>query len=420
MEKNTELVKQECLYVHMLGGFSLSYHEKPLSLVCNVNNKSVQLLSILLYYGDKGISRNKLLDILYGREELSNPTNSLRAVIFRLRKLLADSGLPQDEYIHYQNGSYFWSPDSFDTVVDAIEFEKMAVRALNADKEQLSLLKQACKLYSGEFLPLMAAEDWVAVVSVRCQELYFSCLREACSQMKEQSAYEEMLELCTAATEMYPFEEWQILQIDCLMSLNRYKEALTVYENATSLFFKELGLPPSEKMLARFREMSVHIHYAAGAIAEVKDSLKEKESITGAYYCNYPSFIDTYRLIVRMIERTGQSVYLLLCTLTDGKDIPLDKEDERLPLAVGQLYGAIGRSLRRGDLYTRNSPNQFLILLAGFYVEACTIVTDRIDCQFEESYGSKKVKLRYYITSAADIEAQEGQRDFSKLNTGWR
>lgn len=419
MEKNIVLEKKDSLYVRMLGGFSLLYNEKPLSLICNINNKSIQLLSILLYHGDEGILRNKLLDILYGREENANPTNSLRAVIFRLRKLLAESGLPKDEYIRYQNGRYYWKPDNFNTIVDAVQFEKTAVQALEKKEERLDLLKRACDLYCGEFLPLMAAEDWVAVVSVRCQELYFSCLREACSQMKERGEYEEMLELCTVATEIYPFEEWQVLQIDCLMALNRYKEALNTYEHATAMFFEELGLSPSEKMLARFRAMSGQIHYAAGAITDVKDSLREKESATGAYYCSYPSFIDSYRLIVRMIERTGQSVYLMLCTLSDQDGVPLSDDSEGLSQAAEHLHCAIGRSLRRGDLYTRYSPNQFLILLAGLCIEAGSIISERIDRQFKEISGSRKIELRYYITSAADMETEESQAHFADKKPEW-
>lgn len=403
----------------MLGGFSLLFDDKPLTLAYNINNKSIHLLSVLLYYGEEGIARNKLLDILYGREEKINPANSLRAVIFRLRKILADSGLPEDEYIRYQNGSYYWKPDHVTTVVDAGCFERTAEEALKREEKQLDQLVLACKQYRGEFLPPMAAEEWVAVISVRYQELYFSCLRKACSLMKARGQYEEMLELCTRAAQIYPFEEWQLLQIDCLMALKRYKEAMDIYEYAANMMFKELGLSPSEEMLARFRAMSGQIHYAAGAIMDVKGSLKEKESKAGAYYCGYPSFIDSYRLIVRMTERSGQSVYLMLCTLTDKKGIPLDHEDENFTQVVGNLYEAIGRSLRRGDLYTRYSPNQFLILLTGLCVEACSIITERIDRQFDAFYGGRKVGLRYYVTSAADMDSIENQTQLSDFKPGW-
>ena len=66
----------------------------------------------------------------------------------------------------------------------------------------------------------------------------------------------------------------------------------------------------------------------------------------------------------RVIERSGQSAYLLLCTMTDGKGVPLEK-GERLGKVAEELEQAIRNSLRRGDMFTRYSDNQFLMLLLG-------------------------------------------------------
>ena len=72
----------------------------------------------------------------------------------------------------------------------------------------------------------------------------------------------------------------------------------------------------------------------------------------------------------RVIERSGQSAYLLLCTMTDGKGVPLEK-GERLGKVAEELEQAIRNSLRRGDMFTRYSDNQFLMLLLGIRQEDC-------------------------------------------------
>lgn len=228
-----------------------------------------------------------------------------------------------------------------------------------------------------------------------------------------------MLELCSRAIDIYPFEEWQLVQIDCLLAMNRYKEALKVYEDATTLFFEELGLSPSEKMLARFRAMSGQIHYAMGTLTDIKDSLKEKEFVPGAYYCSYPSFIDSYRIIVRMIERSGQSVFLMLCTLTDSKGNPMEREDLLTEYAAG-LNQAICKSLRRGDLFTRYSPNQFLVLLIGIKQEDCEITYNRINGKFREICPSQKVQLRYYVSSIAEIRKEKSGLSFGASGNRWK
>ena len=70
--------------------------------------------------------------------------------------------------------------------------------------------------------------------------------------------------------------------------------------------------------------------------AKLKQRLKEEKGQGGAYYCSLPSFRDSYRLVTRMLERSGQSAYLMLCSLTDGKGHPLEKP-EKLELLSEEL-----------------------------------------------------------------------------------
>ena len=105
--------------------------------------------------------------------------------------------------------------------------------------------------------------------------------------------------------------EWQLWRIDSLLALNRHKEALKVYEETASLYFNEFGLKPSEKMLERFHSMSSQIQGVPSDMWEIRRDLREKTKGKGAYFCSLPSFIDTYRIITRMTERTGMSVFLI-------------------------------------------------------------------------------------------------------------
>ena len=85
----------------------------------------MQLLQILLHSGEKGISRDILLEMLYGRDELMNPANNLRVAVHRLRNQLGESILPDGEYISTENGIYRWNAP-VDTWVDTHEFEPSA------------------------------------------------------------------------------------------------------------------------------------------------------------------------------------------------------------------------------------------------------------------------------------------------------
>lgn len=93
------------LKVNMLGRFSITYGDQPITFKRNSATKAVKLLQILLHssltenQGNGGISRAQLLDDLFGREELANVGNNLRVTVFRLRKMLIEAGLPEYDYI---------------------------------------------------------------------------------------------------------------------------------------------------------------------------------------------------------------------------------------------------------------------------------------------------------------------------------
>ncbi len=412
--------KRPVFSVRMFGHLSFCYDDKTFMIKCNMASKVMQLFRLLLLAGEEGVPKGQLLTALYGNDETQDTKNAFRILIFRLRKLLGETVIPAGDRIWVEKGIYrFGGP--FTTIVDAVEFDQMADRALitQNEEERMVRLKEACRRFTGGFLPFLVDEEWVMEENVRYKDLYFDLVQECCRLMQKNRRYEDMLELCSDAVKIYPFEEWQLLKIDCLLAMNRYKEALKVYEDATTMFFEGAGTSPSEKMLSRFRAMSSQIQYAMGDLGDIKNSLKEKDIDKGAYYCSYPSFIDSYRIITRMVERSGRSIFLMLCTLTDSKGEPLDKE-EFLAEQSANLSDAICKSLRRGDIYTRYSLNQFLILLIGIKQEDCEITFDRIMDVFREDNPTQKVKVRHYVSTIVEIKIEKTDRSFGFSKDLWK
>lgn len=389
------LGESEGLNVFMMGTVMVEYNRKPLSVMANPLGKMLQLFLILLYAGEKGVLREELLDMLYGNGENTNPSGSLRAAVFRLRKILEGSGLPEHEYIRTEGGVYRFDKGSLSVYIDAKDFEETARKALKTRDE--NLLKRACRLYQGEFMAQLAGEKWVSVIEVRCQELYFQCLRVASHLMKANREYTELLELCSAACNLYPYEECQIMKIDCLIAMKRFKDAMQVYDQAVAQYFEEQGLPPSEKMLERFRTMSGQIRYTSDTLKDVRESLQERDRVNGPYYCSYPAFIDCYRLLVRMSERIDFTSVILCCTLLDAKGKPLDAAGDLLKTASARLHEAIGTSVRKGDLFTCYNPSQYLVMLNGTSQEYCLRIFERIDRTLHLWDGGRKVKLNYQV-----------------------
>lgn len=412
-------MQENILKVRMLGAFTMEYNNRPISFERNTQTKTNQLLQILLFEGENGISREQLLQRLFGREEVTNPSNSLRATVFRLRKLLAEAGFPQeDEYIYIKSGIYRFTP-AISVELDARFFEEQALEALNTieEEERYQKLQKACEWYRGDFLASLVAEEWVTVQTVRYKDLYEKCMRALCALIKERGEYVLLYEKAASAAALYPYDEWQIWQLDSLIAQNRIKDAMHLYEETADYLFQEMGITPSEAMMERLAVMNGGTGICTEGIEQIQENLNEKDAPQGAFYCSYPSFTESYRYMKRVIERSGQSAYLMLCTVTDGKGYPLEK-GERLERLSEELSEAIRGSLRSGDLYTKYSSNQYLVLLLGIKQEDCQIVIGRINQYFENP--SRKNYIKYHISPLTEIQDQGGRIVFDTEKHIWK
>ena len=224
------------LKVQTFGSLEITYGDTPILLGKHSVTKAMKLLIILINCGSQGIARNKLLSLLFENEELSNAANSLRVTSHRLKKTLTEVGFPEHEYITTKGGFYYWDCP-MKVYVDAREFEKLIAKAKKAETipEKIDLLERALELYKGEFLAKMSAEEWVIMESLRLKNMYTEAMKEVCDYLMQARDYEEVLRLVEHACNIYPFDEWQAVQMDCYIAMNRYKDAMQVYEKTAKL-----------------------------------------------------------------------------------------------------------------------------------------------------------------------------------------
>ena len=308
------------LKVRMLGQEEITYGDHPILSGKNKITKSMELLLLLLHRKETGIARSRLADALYGVEEVADAGNSLRVTSHRLRKLLLDAGMPEEDFITIREGVYRWSSRE-EMDVDVWKFRELIEGAEKETDEvrKAELLKAACQMYRGEFLPKLSGQEWALLAAASYKKMYCDALTWIIEWLKKRREYDEILCLVETACRLYPFEEWQTVKIDCYIAQNRYNEAMAEYENTARMLAEELGVAPSERMMEQFRDMSSHISNRPGTVEDIKHGLQEDKKDWGAFYCTPPSFRDVYRMVRRNMERSGRSVYLLVCSLTDSQ-----------------------------------------------------------------------------------------------------
>ena len=127
------------LQINLFGGLSITYEGKNVSIGKNQTSKYIQLLEIVWLSGADGISRDKLINTLYDREEQSNINNSFNNLIYQMHKQLQKSGLPEAEYVVCKNGS-FYTDENVEIESDAVSFIE-SIKAARGKKNEADQMR---------------------------------------------------------------------------------------------------------------------------------------------------------------------------------------------------------------------------------------------------------------------------------------
>lgn len=383
----------------MLGGFSLRWNGKLIAGGSKANDsQNANLLQILIHEKEKGVSRDKLEELLFSDRDMSNIHHALQSVIYNTKQKLLKAGLPADNCIEQTKGVFRWS-NAVPTVVDAFTFEDLfreAEQAKDLD-ERLSLYLQACYAYGGEFLMFQTGIVWIVREARRYKEMFCTAVERATELLRVSQDYFQMEDLGLYAARIDPLADWETITMEALVSLGRTEDARKLYDNTVQYYFNEQGLRPSKRLLEQFDRLGEKMQYRHAVLDQIQAELTGLNDKTiGGYLCNYPVFVGIYRMVERMLERGGQSVYIMLCTIVDSKGNPM-REGEILDQLVGRMGDSIRRSIRRGDAMCRYGKGQYLVLLINTTRENCNVIQKRINSHF--LVGRQRTGIEYYVNS---------------------
>ncbi|BDF59257.1 hypothetical protein CE91St36_20740 [Christensenellaceae bacterium] len=403
-------MEEKALEIEMFGGFQVAYGGQVAVSRESRNSKVLMLFEYLLCNRSRMVSQDELIHVLLNDEECENPVGTLKNLVYRLRTRLEASGVDR-ECIGYRKGAYGFTGE-MPCRIDIEEFAVLTEQAMTdepGDKAVFATCMQAIGIYKTGFLPKTTGEPWVMGLAVRLQEQYCNCFRRAYHIAGRTGRYDGLVDQLSQAVSVYPYEEdLTLIYINSLYELNRVKEAVEAYEAVTARLFDDLGIGPSDQMRELFGRISGSRNEVNLSIADVRSEIREPEYENGAFYCNLEVFENLYRFVVRHMERSGQSVFLMLCTVTD-LDGAKPENGDKTKKVMDNVQKAIKESLRRGDAYTRYSPSQFLVMLMEIKQENCNIVADRLRYNFyKSSKANNQMRFVCKSISAADMDQMMG------------
>lgn len=388
----------EILYVQMFDSFQMSYGGKPLTGGTRRDTHFSSLMQILLHNFKTGVSRDYLEDVLLGDRDIENRHQALQTIIYKAKRKLRSMGLPDVNYISLEKGICRWTP-LIPVEEDAAVFEDYYMRASETEdeEEKLDLYRCACYLYKGDFLSVYAGVLWAGAEARRYREMFGSCVCRAASILRKRQDWEGLEKLGNYVMKTDPFADWEALTMEALIQGGRYEEARQLYADTADSYLAERGIYPAEKMMKMMEELGRKMKYSYEALDQIQKNLMEElANMQGGYECSYPIFRGIYQVVNRMMERGGQSVYLMLCTLVDGKGNPM-KEGKRQEELFLRLRDAVQKSVRHGDIINQYGKGQLLVLLINTTRENCEIIERRINQRFLAE--GQRTGVRYHVNS---------------------
>lgn len=403
-----------CLRVQMFGTFDLEWDGRQLiGGGKSAESQFSYLMQLILHHRHTGISRDRLEKIIFEGRELENVHHALRSVLYNARKKLREAGLPDVKYFIQKDGVFYWT-EEIPVEEDAGTMERLFQEAetARAPREKLERYLEACRIYTGEFLGSMRSSVWVIQEAKHYHRIFCTCMDRAVELLRENRDFLQMEDLGRYAANVDPMADWEIVTMEALMSLGKQQEAQKFYNDTVEYYLQEQGLRPTSQLTELMNKLGSQIEHSYAVLDDIQSCLTlEDEDAGGGYLCSYPVFRGIYQMVRRMMERGGQSVFLMLCVVVDSKGNPM-ADGPKLEELSQRLGDAIRRAVRQSDAINRYGKGQYLVLLVNTTRENCETVQKRINQDFV--VGWQRTGIQYYVNSvicAVDQQPTEKHKE---------
>jgi len=366
--------------VNTFGHFQAVCDDKILN---EKNLRSPMLLRLFMFmiiHRDQPLSTDNIISSLwFDEEEVDNPVGALKNLMYRLRKSLEKQLGPRD-YILTSRGSYQWNPE-ISVILDYEKFEQLINEAKSQSNDDRSLIKyeQAVDLYEGEFMSSLKECSWIQSLSIYYQSLYLSSVK-ALGELYVKSGQYEYLERLSTNALLFDNADEQLYcyQIMARMRMNKISLALESYDNAKGIIERELGVRKTTILNKVYEELlAMSKSSSADDINEVHEEITE-ENPEGVFFCGYPIFKEIYHLEARKNARSEEDEILMLLTIEGKESDTPDIANFRVKSAMNAMEKCIRESLRVGDVASKYSDSQFILLLPSCNSDYAHLVGNRL------------------------------------------
>lgn len=378
--------------VRMFKAFAFTYHNQTITAKDIKSDKLLKLLTYCLYHHGQQLPSSKLIDYLWSMEDVDNPIGALKNLIYRLRTLLKKK-LGLTDLIITGRGSYAVNT-AYQINLDTEKFDQLSNQLHEHATEEV--YDEIIEVYRGKFMPEIEYDQYIMTKNVYYHSAMMGIIKDYCHLLEDKHDYQKMEKVANYAVSLDKLEESSYeLLIKALYLEKRYKQASEVYKKAVDLLYRYLGTNPSEGMLDLYNLIQKETHEGSASIYDIQKNLETSDE-KGAFLCEYGSFRQLYSMQARMMDRLGVSTHLCLLTVDDpevDQGAPDEKKRKYIEKIMQRIKISLIDGLRIGDIVTRYSQNQYLVLLPSCTYEDARMVMKRVLKKIIHALNNKNIQI---------------------------
>jgi two-component SAPR family response regulator len=247
------------LEIYTLGEFKIIKEGEAVESSGKVQQKPLLLLKALIALGGKEVREEQIADLLWPDSDGDAAHSAFTTTLSRLRQLLGfEKAIRLQEKKATLERRHCW--------VDAWVFERICKRTedlwqgsrLRTDSsEMIQLTEKAVSFYKGHFLPADDEHVWTAPYRDRLKNKFHRLVIRVGDYLEEAGQWEKAVEYYERALEVDDLvEEFYQHLMTSYFKLGQWTEAIKAYNRCKKILLAALGIDPSPKTQALYRNLT--------------------------------------------------------------------------------------------------------------------------------------------------------------------
>lgn len=360
---------QNLVKIQTFGFFDIFIGNESVIQSFGSSKKTLSLFKFFVAMIGEKLPTHKIMEANFSEYNYSDPGNTLRGHIHRLRAVLnsLNKKVGMKVFSIDYVADYYIFTTSKNCYIDFVDFLSIIREEPTlATQEGRANFEKLKAMYRGGFFEDSESLEWTKPYKLDLHKRFARYVNTVIEGMYLSEKYNEaLIEADSVMERMFFEEDFQEIYLRILIALDKSQEALDHFSYMNRRYQNERGAAPSERitiLIKRLQEVTENMTSTDFFTIEKKVHQTETGSNNGVFVSSKDFFMDLYRLEIRRKKRHDNritSVGIVNITTADFRDMRRDE----IRQVQSRITDLISRTVRAQDVMTVLNDSQIAFML---------------------------------------------------------